>query len=108
MRMGPRTSLTAAEIINDYSEDDLTRLFRELGEEPAARRIATMIVKMRRSEEHTSELHSHRDLPSFPTRRSSDLEIINDYSEDDLTRLFRELGEEPAARRIATMIVKMR
>src|SRR5499427_11045606 len=28
---------------------------------------------MRRSEEHTSELQSHRDLHSFPTRRSSDL-----------------------------------
>src|SRR5882672_4734974 len=27
----------------------------------------------RRSEEHTSELQSHSDLPSFPTRRSSDL-----------------------------------
>src|SRR4029453_18697689 len=26
-----------------------------------------------RSEEHTSELPSHRNLPSFPTRRSSDL-----------------------------------
>src|ERR1044072_5376946 len=26
-----------------------------------------------RSEEHTSELQSHRYLPSFPTRRSSDL-----------------------------------
>src|SRR5215204_869617 len=28
-----------------------------------------------RSEEHTSELQSHRDLHSFPTRRSSDLEM---------------------------------
>src|SRR5476649_505672 len=27
----------------------------------------------KRSEEHTSELQSHRDLHSFPTRRSSDL-----------------------------------
>src|SRR5438132_1046858 len=27
----------------------------------------------RRSEEHTSELQSHSDLHSFPTRRSSDL-----------------------------------
>src|SRR5476649_2026751 len=26
-----------------------------------------------RSEDHTSELQSHRDLHSFPTRRSSDL-----------------------------------
>src|SRR5213595_1869227 len=49
MRMDPRTSLTAATIINDYSEEELTRLFRELGEEPAARRIATMIVKMRKT-----------------------------------------------------------
>src|ERR671933_480957 len=30
---------------------------------------------MTRSEEHTSELQSHRDLHSFPTRRSSDLEV---------------------------------
>src|SRR5476649_2557943 len=29
--------------------------------------------KPARSEEHTSELQSHRDLHSFPTRRSSDL-----------------------------------
>src|SRR5476649_893063 len=29
-----------------------------------------------RSEEHTSELQSHRDLHSFPTRRSSDLARI--------------------------------
>src|ERR1044072_8068869 len=29
---------------------------------------------MMRSEEHTSGLQSHRDLHSFPTRRSSDLE----------------------------------
>src|SRR5436190_2201077 len=37
MRMDPRRELTAATIINSYSEEDLTRLFRELGEEPAAR-----------------------------------------------------------------------
>src|SRR5438034_1016215 len=29
---------------------------------------------LERSEEHTSELQSHSDLHSFPTRRSSDLE----------------------------------
>src|SRR5476649_787529 len=32
--------------------------------------------KKRRSEEHTSELQSHRDLHSFPTRRSSDLSTL--------------------------------
>src|ERR671932_621247 len=31
------------------------------------------VIDYVRSEEHTSELQSHRDLHSFPTRRSSDL-----------------------------------
>src|SRR5260221_53447 len=33
-------------------------------------------TQISRSEEHTSELQSHRDLHSFPTRRSSDLFIV--------------------------------
>src|SRR5204863_10148205 len=49
MRMDPQTELTAANIINEYDEEELTRLFRELGEEPAARRIASLIVKMRKT-----------------------------------------------------------
>ena len=49
MRMDPRTKVTAAKIVNEYGEEELTRLFRELGEEPAARRIASLIVKMRRT-----------------------------------------------------------
>jgi len=49
MRMDPQTSRTAAEIVNQYSEEELTHLFRDLGEEPAARRIASLIVKMRKS-----------------------------------------------------------
>lgn len=48
MRMDPRTDLTAADIVNHYSEEDLTRLFRDLGEEPAARRLASLIVKTRK------------------------------------------------------------
>jgi len=49
MRMDPRNRLTAATIVNEYSAEQLTQLFRELGEEPAARRIASMIVKMRKT-----------------------------------------------------------
>ncbi|MEY2480552.1 MAG: rRNA (cytosine1402-N4)-methyltransferase [Verrucomicrobiota bacterium] len=49
MRMDPRGDLTAADVVNNYSEEELTRLFRDLGEEPAARRIATQLVKMRKS-----------------------------------------------------------
>jgi len=49
MRMDPRRDLTAATIVNSYSEEDLTRIFRELGEEPAARRIASQLVKLRKT-----------------------------------------------------------
>ncbi len=49
MRMDPGADRTAGEIINSYSEEELTRLFRDLGEEPAARRIATAIVKQRKT-----------------------------------------------------------
>jgi 16S rRNA (cytosine1402-N4)-methyltransferase len=49
MRMDPRRELTAATIVNSYSEEDLTRIFRELGEEPAARRIASQLVKQRKT-----------------------------------------------------------
>ena len=48
MRMDPRRELTAAEVVNSYTEEELTRIFRELGEEPAARRIASQIVKLRK------------------------------------------------------------
>jgi 16S rRNA (cytosine1402-N4)-methyltransferase len=49
MRMDPLNRLTAAIIVNEYSVEQLTKLFRELGEEPAARRIASLIVKMRKT-----------------------------------------------------------
>jgi 16S rRNA (cytosine1402-N4)-methyltransferase len=48
MRMNPAAATTAADIVNHYSEEQLTQLFRDLGEEPAARRIASLIVKERK------------------------------------------------------------
>jgi 16S rRNA (cytosine1402-N4)-methyltransferase len=48
MRMDPSQDLTAAEVVNEYSEEELTKIFREYGEEPAARRIASQIVKLRK------------------------------------------------------------
>jgi 16S rRNA (cytosine1402-N4)-methyltransferase len=49
MRMDPRREVTAATIVNNSSEEELTRLFRDLGEEPAARRIASQLVKLRKT-----------------------------------------------------------
>jgi 16S rRNA (cytosine1402-N4)-methyltransferase len=48
MRMDPGSPTTAAFIVNTYSEEQLTHLFRDLGEEPAARRIASLILKARK------------------------------------------------------------
>jgi 16S rRNA (cytosine1402-N4)-methyltransferase len=47
MRMGPSSPRTAAEVVNEWSEADLARIFFEFGEEPRARRIAAAIVKQR-------------------------------------------------------------
>src|SRR6266545_1071344 len=43
MRMGP-DSRSAAEIVNETSEEELARILREYGEEPMARRIARAVV----------------------------------------------------------------
>lgn len=48
MRMDVRSSLTAAEIVNRYSEKELARLFVEYGEEPRFRQAAKAIVEARK------------------------------------------------------------
>lgn len=47
MRMDGGQSLTAAEIVNDYSEQDLAHIFKAYGEEKQAKRMAKAILKAR-------------------------------------------------------------
>ena len=47
MRMDASSGLTAADVLNTYSVDDLTRILREYGDERFARRIAERIVAER-------------------------------------------------------------
>ncbi len=47
MRMDRSRSLTAAEIVNSRTVEELTEILRAYGEEPAARRIAQAIVRLR-------------------------------------------------------------
>ncbi len=47
MRMDPDASVTAADLVNHLSEEELARLLREYGEERYARRIARKIVQSR-------------------------------------------------------------
>ena len=56
MRMDQRESLTAADIVNGYSEKELARLIYDYGEDPAARSIARHIVKHREKKPITTTL----------------------------------------------------
>jgi 16S rRNA (cytosine1402-N4)-methyltransferase len=47
MRMDPTRGRTAAEILNSYGVEELTRVLRVYGEEPFARRIAKAVVSQR-------------------------------------------------------------
>ena len=58
MRMDRGQALSAYEVVNDYSEEELSRIIFEYGEERHARRIARQIAKVRkrRKIETTTEL----------------------------------------------------
>lgn len=47
MRFGPDTALTAAEIVNQWSKEDLIKIFKEYGEEKFAKSIAENIILFR-------------------------------------------------------------
>ena len=59
MRMDQRQSLSAKDIVNSYSETELTRILRDYGEEKFAKNIARHIVAARRDKplETTGELN---------------------------------------------------
>ena len=73
MRMNPGDALTAADVVNDYAEEDLVRILRQFGEEKFAPRIARGIVRAR--EDHrvsrSSELASivKEAIPAAARRR---------------------------------------
>lgn len=59
MRMDTRQSLTARQIVNEYPENELTRIIRDYGEDQFARNIAKHIAAARREKpiETTGELN---------------------------------------------------
>jgi 16S rRNA (cytosine1402-N4)-methyltransferase len=58
MRMDPTDELSAADIVNEYPERELTSIFRRYGEERYAKQIARAIVRRRKKQplERTGEL----------------------------------------------------
>ncbi|MBQ8160591.1 MAG: 16S rRNA (cytosine(1402)-N(4))-methyltransferase RsmH [Clostridia bacterium] len=49
MRMNPEDPLTAADIVNTFSKDELNRILRDYGEEKWSARIAEMILERRKT-----------------------------------------------------------
>jgi len=97
MRMDQRNSLTAKDIVNEYSENDLYRIIRDYGEEKFAKNIAKHIVQNRAKKpiETTFELNeiiknaipARMRMDGHPSKRTyqalriecnSELEVLRD------------------------------
>lgn len=106
MRMDRRQSLTARDIVNDYSEQELYRIIRDYGEDRFAKNIAKHIVLAREKKtiETTGELseiikaaipakmrqNGHPSKKTFQAVRiecNRELEVLRDSLEDMLALL---------------------
>ena len=73
MRMDPMSGPSAAEVLNTYSVEELTRVLREYGEERFARRIAAAVVRERARAPFTSSarlVDTVRAAVPAPARRT--------------------------------------
>jgi 16S rRNA (cytosine1402-N4)-methyltransferase len=69
MRMSPRSATTAADLVNRATGEQLTRIFRRYGEEPAARRITSAIIRKRAEAEFRTTGDLARLVESVVPRR---------------------------------------
>jgi 16S rRNA (cytosine1402-N4)-methyltransferase len=73
MRMDGTTGRTAADVLNTYTADELTRVLQEYGEERFARRIAAAVVREREREPFTTSARLvellYAEIPA-PARRT--------------------------------------
>jgi 16S rRNA (cytosine1402-N4)-methyltransferase len=98
MRMGPSVQLTAADVVNGFPEEELVRIFRELGEESAARRIAGAIVRRRAERPFRTTTELAGCVQQATTRRgkhhpaTKTFQAIRMTVNDELGSLRRVLG----------------
>jgi len=78
MRMGKHQTLTAAEVVNTYSEDELNRIFRLYGEIKNSRCMAKLICAQRKEKtfETTFELEAAVERCIPPTRKNKMLAML--------------------------------
>jgi 16S rRNA (cytosine1402-N4)-methyltransferase len=116
MRMDSTVTLTAAEVVNTYSVDQLARVLREYGEERFARRIATAIVRERAAGPLTSSAGlaelvrsavpaATRRVGGHPAKRT--FQALRIEVNDELGVLERALPAAVEALRVGGRIVVM-
>lgn len=69
MRMDSDGPVTAADLVNNAGETELARLFRELGEEPAARKIGRHLVERRAQRPFSTTLELAGAIEEVSPRR---------------------------------------
>ena len=85
MRMGPDATRPAREIVNTYSQEALTRVFRTYGQERASARIARTICRIREQKPITRTL----DLADLVARQ-----VRSPHLQKSLARIFQALRIE--------------
>jgi 16S rRNA (cytosine1402-N4)-methyltransferase len=110
MRLDPTSPITAAELVNSLSEQELAQLLREFGEEPNAGRIARKLVQERGSTPIQTTAHLARIVrAATPARAYSGIDpatrsfqalriAVNDEI-GNLTGLLSAIGRAAAAAR---------
>jgi 16S rRNA (cytosine1402-N4)-methyltransferase len=69
MRMGPNVPRKASDLVNYAPEEELVRIFRDYGEEPAARRVAAEIVRTRVSHPYSTTAELAQAVEAVLPRR---------------------------------------
>ena len=70
MRMNPEAAISAADLVNNASAEQLEVVLRKFGEEPAARRIAAMLVHEREQKLFRTTLELARAVERVVPRHS--------------------------------------
>ena len=94
MRMNQRAGTTAAEILNNYSEEQLADILYIYGELKQARKLAKTIVKARAKKniETTGDLLTILGVEAI--EENAQLSIVNAQLKKDLARLFQAMRIE--------------
>ena len=85
MRMNQNDSLTAADILNEYSKEELTKIFFDYGEEKKSKSITNLIIKKREKELFES---------TFQLRQIIEKVVNPKYRIKSLSRIFQALRIE--------------